>query len=450
MTPDSQPDASRGRPSSPIFGYAMAAFVVSALVLGGASRENALNDTILRLISLPILTWAVWRLSHGRTAGKHVLAIGLLLAVLALPLMQMLPLPPEIWGALPSQGALIGEFHQLGLETGWRPLSLAPAATLEVFLSLLPPAAVFLGAMTLDRSARSHVTLAIVAVILTSVVLGALQVAGGPDSSLRFYETTNDRVAVGFFANRNHWAASLVIAFPLITALLTAGCRASSSVVYHALASAAFAVLLIGIAISGSRAGLVLALPALGSALAIILKRGNVQRRRLHGLSLAAGASLALVAISIAGAWFALGRLDATNLENEVRFDFWRRTAALAIDHLPMGAGGGSFPAIYPSAEPVEALRPAYANHAHNDFVELFLEYGVGGVVIILFATVLSVRALRSNRPDKPVALCHLLVLLLLAGHSTVDYPLRTLAVAVVFAFSLSAVLTTPLASTRQ
>ena len=45
------------------------------------------------------------------------------------------------------------------------------------------------------------------AVGLISVLIGLIQVAQGERSPLRFFEFTNPTEAVGFFANRNHFAA---------------------------------------------------------------------------------------------------------------------------------------------------------------------------------------------------------------------------------------------------
>ena len=52
---------------------------------------------------------------------------------------------------------------------------------------------------------------------LIGAFLGILQVAQGPTSALRFYQFTNPNEAVGFFANRNHFAA-LVNVLILLTA----------------------------------------------------------------------------------------------------------------------------------------------------------------------------------------------------------------------------------------
>lgn len=55
-------------------------------------------------------------------------------------------------------------------------------------------------------------------------------------------------------------------------------------------------------------------------------------------------------------------------------------------DHFPVGSGGGSFPLIYPFYEKPEAATPEYINHAHCDYMEVALEYGLAGILLILAA----------------------------------------------------------------
>ena len=47
------------------------------------------------------------------------------------------------------------------------------------------------------------------AVGVLSVLVGLIQVAQGQESPFRFFAITNPTEAVGFFANRNHFAALL-------------------------------------------------------------------------------------------------------------------------------------------------------------------------------------------------------------------------------------------------
>ena len=46
---------------------------------------------------------------------------------------------------------------------------------------------------------------------VVSVFVGLIQVAQGQESPLRFFQITNPSEAVGFFANRNHFAALIYV-----------------------------------------------------------------------------------------------------------------------------------------------------------------------------------------------------------------------------------------------
>ena len=91
----------------------------------------------------------------------------------------------------------------------WRPVSLAPQQSGLAILSLLAPFGVLLGTLQLSLRERRHLSVILLVVGMVSVAIGLLQVAQGPSSPLRFFEFTNPTEAVGFFANRNHFAALL-------------------------------------------------------------------------------------------------------------------------------------------------------------------------------------------------------------------------------------------------
>src|SRR5262249_33608661 len=94
-------------------------------------------------------------------------------------------------------------------EATWMPISVSPAATWLSVLSLLPALAIFLSTILLGHRDRRLLSLVVLAVGILSLFVGLTQVAQGPSSPLRFFENTNTTEAVGFFANRNHFAALL-------------------------------------------------------------------------------------------------------------------------------------------------------------------------------------------------------------------------------------------------
>src|SRR3546814_10933219 len=67
-------------------------------------------------------------------------AFWLLLATVLLVLLQLVPLPPAIWTALPGRDVLLGA---LPGEAVWRPGSIVPSATINAASSLIVPVVTF-------------------------------------------------------------------------------------------------------------------------------------------------------------------------------------------------------------------------------------------------------------------------------------------------------------------
>jgi hypothetical protein len=140
-----------------------------------------------------------------------------------------------------------------------------------------------------------------------------------------------------------------------------------------------------------------------------------------------------------------LERFEADPL-GDARVAFARNTWEAAWTFMPFGSGLGSFVPVYQMFErPADALLDRFANRAHNDLLEVWLEAGIVGLLLIgLFLGWLVVTIWRVWRPTQPSNLLPIdlllmraasMVLVLLLLHSLVDYPLRTTALSVVFAF---------------
>lgn len=82
---------------------------------------------------------------------------------------------------------------------------------------------------------------------------------------------------------------------------------------------------------------------------------------------------------------------------------------------------------------------PAIVNHAHNDILELAMELGLVGILLVLcWLAATLIAALRNFRESdatlRKERFAALIVVGLLFAHSTIDYPMRTSALAAVFA----------------
>jgi O-antigen ligase len=81
-----------------------------------------------------------------------------------------------------------------------------------------------------------------------------------------------------------------------------------------------------------------------------------------------------------------------------------------------------------------------YVNHAHNDYLELALETGLSGVLIIILFLMWwvnsVVRMVRSPASDQ-FAMAGAIASAAILIHSLVDYPLRTAAISTLFAMCI-------------
>src|SRR5262245_53182448 len=131
---------------------ALVLFVVFvALICGGGTRQGLLSDALAQIVSLPLLAVAFSKL---RLADPSELrpALVLVFAVVLVPCLQLIPLPPQVWTILPGRAEVAEAYKAAGMSLPVLPMSLEPLTTLRSLLSLLPAIAVFLGVLCLREA----------------------------------------------------------------------------------------------------------------------------------------------------------------------------------------------------------------------------------------------------------------------------------------------------------
>ncbi len=413
-------------------------YLIACLLLGGASAAGVAANAFLQLVGLGLIVALLWRRNFTLPEGaRGPLWIGG--ALLLVGLISLIPLPAGL-GSGPLRSEVVEAFRLIGLEPPALSASLAPSWTLNSLLHLLPAAAMFLLVARLPNEDRRLLPTVLLAVAGVSVVLGAFQLMGGPDSPLRLYEVTNRTSPVGFFSNANHQATLLLCALPL-TAVIAgrmATRRSRSKRSGGAIVSASIAVfILAGLAISGSRAGWGLALPA---AMASLL----IYRRTVAG-RVAAGWWAALAVLALLFGYAAMqGPLGKESLQAEMaeapssRRVLASTTTEIIKDSFPLGTGLGTFSTVYRRYEDPSKVTRQFANHAHNDYLEAVLELGAAGLLLILaFLFWWGRRAYQAwTRDFEGAALARAGSVMsgIVLAHSVVDYPIRTAAIVAVFA----------------
>ena len=405
------------------------------LLFGGGARRGLPSDVLPQIASLPVLLGLLWR--RQESLARHRLPLILLGAILLLPLLHLIPLPPELWSRLPGRGPFLETYTAVGMAAPWQPLSMRPSETLRSFLSLLPPAAIFLATLCLDGPARRQMLRLMLAVGILSIFIGMLQLIGGKGSDLYFYAITNDDRAVGLFANANHYAAMLYVLLPLAAALFVGGAetRTTRSLVVLAVV---WVMLVLGLSMTGSRTALVLGgLSLLATYFLILRKTLDALSLRSAGWPIAAlTAMIVLPLASGLGLFTIVDRLDAEVVAGDARWAILASSRAALEAYAPLGSGIGSFERAYQLVELPGTLMHFIVNHVHNDWIEIAIEGGVPAAALaaslLVWLAVASVRALKAGDPLARAA-CVVVGLLLI--HSLWDYPLRTAAISAIFAF---------------
>ena len=416
---------------------------------GGASRDDAMS--LLYLRPAAILLGAAMLLLPGPVELRAVrVPLFLFLALAAVMALQLVPLPPDLWTALPGRASFAEAMNIAGAPQPWRPVSIAPDLTLNSLASMVVPLAALLGFATLDREQRLALLPVLLAAAFLSALLGMAQMAGGESSWLRPYRITNRDSAVGLFANRNHQAALLAIAFPMLAVWAATSIGPLKRRGMRLVVAAGLGVFLVPtILVTGSRAGLVLG--GLAAACAWLLyvneapgagRRFGARRTTLLGV-----AAILLMTLLFSYAAFqraeSLQRVLEADFQGEGRWQNLGLLTDLATAQLPLGSGFGTFDPLFRIHEPLDALSPFYLNHAHNDLLELAITGGAPGLLLLLAAmawlTAGSVKAFRPRWPrGAEVAHARLgaVAIALLLVWSLVDYPLRTPFLATVLAIA--------------
>lgn len=427
-------------------------YLLLLLVAGGGGTPAPLAELFCQVLAaLALVAWT-WLQGPMRLADQRTLlwVTGLVLAV---PVSELLPLPPALWQSLPGR-ALLGESLALAdAQYGWRPLSVAPLRTLQALLSLLPPLLAMLMTATLTSTQRTGLLRLIAMFAILSVMVGATQLASDESSLLQFYAGAQPGVLYGFQANRNAQADILLIG--LLAALTAWQQSKHTAPVGIAILGAVTLLLLIGTALTGSRMGIALLPVALGWSLTLKRKRvkegSTIPPSTLQiGLLLAVGGLIiaALQSRKLAGV---LARFDVAR---EYRPDLWRDTIYAIGQYWPAGSGMGTFTRVIGPAERLEAIGPTLPNRAHNEYLELLLEGGLAGAVIWLIVAILALRAtqvaLRSDMADEvspAVFAAGTLTIIML--HAAVDYPLRSMGLAGLLGVAAAFVLAPPPSGTQ-
>ncbi len=419
-----------------------ASALLLALVLGGGGSPSPLPEIALQcafaLFAIAVLLTDRRRLPYPRIA---LILAGLMLIV---PVLQLVPLPAAIWHSLPGRETASRAMALIDEQNAWHGWALDPSLTLASLLSLLPVAWLLLQASRLAEAQRPLVLAAIAVGGVLTMLVGAAQLSQGLNGPLRFYHPVSLYLD-GFQANHNSTADVLLVAMVASIALLrhAADRRLVSAGAPTVLATAfgIIALFALGVALTGSRMGIVLLAPALIGCLALLKPWIKVSTKVAGAAGLAVSMVLAVILLAARNN-DALARVVARfDFTGEARPGLWQDAYFAAQTYFPFGAGMGNFiPAMLPG-ERLEIVTQTIPNRAHNELLELAVEGGLFALAAWAAIAAISVHlAWRSSRGanNSPATTAARTMLLILVAHSMVDYPFRSMALACVGAACLA------------
>lgn len=407
-------------------------YLLGCIIFGGSAQDPWANLG-LQIAGIGLIGGAAF--AGSAQERRRALALNVLLVcALIVVLIQLIPLPPSVWTRLPGRQDIVEDFAVLRYPLRPFPIAEMPYEAVLTLFATIPAIAAFVATDRLAPSPR-YVAGAIVAGLVAAIFLGALQVAGGPTSWGYFYKIHSPG-AIGFFANGNHMATLLLVGIPMAAALVVSARSKgqNSAVARYGLGLAVFGLIVIGIVLNGSRAAVGLSVPVIIASVSLFPMS---VRWRGPALLVSLAALLAGLAIIVSNPIAAAELTPSETASVGSRGEVWSRTVDAIGDNFPVGTGLGSFQTVYHRYENLDGVTRSYVNHVHNEYLELALELGAGGIVLmVLFLAWWMIVAVRIwiSAYGSPFARAATIATAAILAHSFVDFPLRTGAISAIFA----------------
>jgi O-antigen ligase len=354
----------------------------------------------------------------------------LVVGLIALVLVQLVPLPPALLRVL-SPGSYA--FHDAQLLVpplaAWKPISVSPGDTLRGLAFLAAYALLALAVFRELGEGRSRLQLVRTVVytgLAISVVALLQAVSAEPKKLYGVWQPRWDWAVFGPYVNRNHFANYLVLAGALAVGL------ALESLVRlrTAWATRRRALLLLGEAEGMAVARAAAVVMVIVAALVASRSRGGVCAFAAATLAMALAApgrkrtALALLLLVALGvSWIGLGGvLEAFEVRGirGSRLDLWRDMLPMVPQFPVFGAGWNAFATAYAWYQTV--WKTDWIGEAHNDYLQALLDGGVLGLALVAALLALVLRAALSRARRSPVELGVFGALVGFAFHEIVDF----------------------------
>ena len=387
---------------------------------------------------------------------QYKLMVVVWLVFLTWQLINIVPLPFSLVEALrPERVNFLLNDNVQGMESissQWLPLSFDVGQSDVIFFKSLAYCFLFFITLTLVNTGKRlrYILIVISAAGVFQAIYGSLEVLSGLQYSLVF-KLPVSHIATGSFVYKNHYANFLLLCLSAAIGYMIASLRIRSGssprerlrrIVHFWLSNKVLfrigiIIMVIALVMSRSRMGN----SAFFIAMTATATLGLIYFKPRQKSYVVLFISMLVIDILIVSSLFGLKqvqqRLEQTNLTQESRDEVVTDALPLLSQYGILGTGGGTFYTVYPQVQS-ESIQHFY-DHAHNEYLQFAIEFGVVGAAIIAVLVLLCAKsalsAIRHRRHPLPrgTAFATVMAVIGMALHGTVDFPLQAPANTAIF-----------------
>lgn len=415
-------------------------YVTLCVVFGGASRYNLYIHAVLQSIAALGIAFLIFTWPAKISISRVAVPIGLLCTMEIYSALQVIPLPTAIWKQLPGREFVILGFDALEVRYHPMPISLDTEASIANLGYALTPLFVILAAIRVGiRRLKRVLPVFMCMVGFCSAALGMTQIYFSRENCFYFYENTNYGLPVGTFANVNHFASMLLMLLPFGIYKLREKIGRSKRSDENIANAAIFFILLLGITLgivaAGSLAVYLMCAPVI--ALSFMGAGSNAARTNEIRSSLLLFCAIFILGIFLVSTNPNLENLGITGAADDPtsRQNMWSYTLAAIGEFWPVGSGTGTYENVIPLFEDPNNVNSRFIALAHNEYLQILMEFGLVGLVVMLVSIAWAVLRIKSiwlcGEMTNTLSIQKMasIGIVVCVVHSVVDYPARTPAI---------------------
>ncbi|MEW6002614.1 MAG: O-antigen ligase family protein, partial [Nitrospirota bacterium] len=399
---------------------------ISTLLFGTVESWSIVVVSFLAALTFVFFVMRLKSFHFESSTLKGVMIATVLL--FSYPLFQLIPLPPSIIGkAHPAMKEI------LSISPNTTPMlhsiSIYPFATEMELSRLLAFLMVFFtAAFGINEEGRLYRIIRALSIFGFILALFAIiQHATWNGKIYWFREPTQGGTPFGPFVNRNHFAGFINMIIPLSLGIGLMSRSLEKKIIY-AFFSITMAIALL---FSLSRGGIVSFFAGIMVFVFVIFGRTYSMKKILPVFLFILVLLTYLLYLGISPI---IERFSQTGLTDDQRFLAWQSTLWALRDFAVLGSGLGTFQHIFKIYKP-EGLY-LYWDHTHNDYLELLLEIGIiGAIVVVIFFFFVLKAILENYGRGREIYLkaAFLSSITTLAVHSVVDFNIHIPSNAILF-----------------